>query len=95
LTEFNTWYVRGFATRLLSEGVSTCEVYRAAQPKWEVAGCTAHEGKTFLVQEVYDGHRATYWPEPGNPAALTIPFGYGCHHTIGRAIGTVVAASGV
>jgi hypothetical protein len=94
LTEFNTWYVRGFAKRLLDEQVITCEVYRAAEPKWAVAGCTAHEGRTFLVQDVYNGHRATYWPEPGNPTALTIPFGYGCHYTIGRTTHAALATSG-
>ena len=31
--EFNTWYVRGFARRLLDEGVAECQVYRAAPPK--------------------------------------------------------------
>lgn len=82
LTEFNTWYVHGLARRLLSEGVATCQAYRAAQPKWEPAECSAHEGQVFPVQEIYDGHRAKYHPAPGNPAAVSIPFGPGCHHTI-------------
>jgi hypothetical protein len=62
MTEFNTWYVRGLAARLLDEGVESCQAYRAA----------------------YDGHRARYWPEPGDPDAISIPFGPGCHHTIRR-----------
>lgn len=92
LTEFNTWYVRGLSKRLIEEGASLCEVYRGAEPKYEVAACSAHEGKIFSVQEVYLGHRAHYWPEPGDPEALSIPFGYGCHHTIRRVAGAGTAA---
>lgn len=84
LTEFNTWYVRGFAKRLLDEGVSECQAYRAASPKWEPADCSQHEGQVFPVKVIYSGHRAKYWPEPGNPDAISIPFGPGCHHTIRR-----------
>jgi hypothetical protein len=84
LSEFNTWYVTGFAKRLLDEGEHQCQAYRAAQPKWEQADCTAHEGQFFSLLEVYSGHRARYWPEPGNPDALSIPFNPGCHHTIRR-----------
>ena len=83
LTEFNTWYVRGLASRLIDEGVTHCQAYRAAEPKWEPAVCTAHEDKVFTVQEIYEGHRAGYWPLE-NPAAVSIPFGPGCHHTIRR-----------
>lgn len=83
LTEFNTWYVRGLARRLLDEGVSHCQAYRAAQPKWEPGECAAHEEKIFTVQEIYEGHRARYWPCE-NSAAMSIPFGPGCHHTIRR-----------
>lgn len=84
LTEFNTWYVRGLAKRLIDEGVIQCEVYRGAMPKWEPAECSVHEGKILPVKEIYQGHRARYWPEPGNPEAMSIPFGPGCHHTIRR-----------
>ncbi len=83
-TEFNTWYVRGLCARLSDEGVETCEVYRAALPRWEVGACSVHEGKVFKVADVYAAHRASYWPEPGDPNAITIPFGPGCHHTIRR-----------
>ena len=86
LTEFNTWYVRGFAKRLIDEGVTHCQAYRAAQPKREPADCAAHEGQIFAVQQVYDGHRARYWPI-ANPIAVSIPFGPSCHHTIRRADG--------
>ncbi len=43
-----------------------------------------HEGLIVSVREVYDGHRARYWPEPGNADAFSIPFGPGCHHVIRR-----------
>lgn len=84
LTEFNTWYVRGLAKRLMDEGVTRCQVYRGAMPKWEPAECSVHEGKILPAKEIYHGHRARYWPEPGNPEAMSIPFGPGCHHTIRR-----------
>ena len=86
LTEFNTWYVRGLSRRLIDEGVTHCQAYRAAQPKWEPADCTAQENRVFTVREIYDGHRARYWPV-GNENAVSIPFGPGCHHTIRRVQG--------
>jgi hypothetical protein len=58
-------------------------VYRAAEPKWVVAGCAGHEGAIVSAQEVYDGHRANYWPNE-NPDAFAIPFQPGCHHSIRR-----------
>lgn len=82
-SEFNTWYVRGLAARFLDEGISHVMVYRAAEPKWTPSGCTAHEGTIIPVQEVYDGHRARYWPSE-DPDAFAIPFQPGCHHSIGR-----------
>lgn len=82
LTEFNTWYVRGLSRRLLDEGVVECEVLRGEEPKWEPADCAEHEGLRLAVQEVYDGHRARYWPTE-NPEAISVPFGPNCHHTIG------------
>jgi len=84
LTEFNTWYVRGLARRLMDEGVEFCQVYRAAPPKGEPAECAQHEGRIYPVRDIYQGHRRRYWPEPGNPAILSIPAGPSCHHTIRR-----------
>jgi hypothetical protein len=84
VTEFNTWYVRGLAKRLMDERVTQCQVYRAAPPKWEPAECSKHEGHVYSVQELHDGHRAKYWPEPGKPNAFSIPAGPSCHHTIRR-----------
>lgn len=83
-TEFNTWYVRGLARRLLDEGESECEVYRAGQPRWEPSDCSTHEGRVVAVQAVYDGHRKRYWPEPGDKTVLSVPFEVGCHHSIRR-----------
>jgi hypothetical protein len=84
LSEFNTWYVRGLSKRLTDEGVKSCQAYRGATPKWEPGDCVAHEGQVFSVAEIYKGHRARYWPKPGNPNAVSIPFTPGCHHTIRR-----------
>lgn len=83
LTEFNTWYVRGLAKRLMNEGVTHCQVYRAADPKWQPSECSEHENEIFAVSRVYDGHRAKYW-RTAAPDAVSIPFGPGCHHTIRR-----------
>ncbi|NVL89549.1 MAG: hypothetical protein HWN69_00945 [Desulfobacterales bacterium] len=84
-TEFSTWYVRGLARRLLDEGVTSCRVYRGAQPKWEPGECAEHEGRIVDVKTIYDNHRVRYWPEPGDKEAFSIPFGPGCHHVIKRA----------
>lgn len=84
VTEFNTWYVAGLARKLLAEGETHCEVYRAAEPKWEHASCSVHEGHTYSLEEILAGHRAEYWPPPGVAGRLSIPAGPGCHHTIRR-----------
>lgn len=82
LSEFNTWYVRGFSKRLLQEGVLHCQVYRAAEPEGDHDACTFYEGQIFSVEEVYQGHRAKYWPI--RRQAFSVPFGPNCHHTIRR-----------
>jgi hypothetical protein len=84
ITEFNTWYVRGLSKRLLDEGQELCQVYRAAVPKWEPADCAQHEGQIRPIDAVYAGHRRRYWPEPGTPDAISVPFGPSCHHSIRR-----------
>lgn len=84
LTEFTTWYVRGLAKRLLEEGVTHCQVYRAAEPRGTAETCTLVEGQVLPVEEVYRGHRARYWPGLGDAEALMVPAGPGCHHTIRR-----------
>jgi hypothetical protein len=82
VTEFNTWYVRGLTRRATEEGITKCEVYRADDPKWQPAECAMHEGVLLDVKQVYEGHRAKHWPEPGDPTAISVPFGPGCHHSI-------------
>ena len=84
LTEFSTWYVAGLTKRLLDEGAEECQVYRGEQPKWEPGECAMHEGLILSVKEVYDSHRARYWPEPGDQNAFSIPFAPGCHHVVRR-----------
>ena len=83
ITDFNTWYIRGLCRRLMDEGVELCEVYRAAPAYTPRAECRALEGKTFLVQDVYAGHRAKYHPIE-NLRAFSIPAGPYCHHSIRR-----------
>jgi hypothetical protein len=87
LTEFNTWYVAGLADILLSEGETHCEVYRAADPLYMRGACSAHEEKTYTLEDVVKGHRIAYHPRDGVRVrdAFTIPSVTGCHHTIRRA----------
>jgi hypothetical protein len=88
ITEFNTWYIRGLCRILIDDGVEFCQVYRAA-PAFEPRGeCLQHDGQTYAVTTVYEGHRIRYWPEPGQVDALSIPVGVNCHHTIRRLNGT-------
>ncbi len=90
ITEFNTWCVRGLSRRLMEEGEGMCEVYRADSTWQPRAECVRHDGARYEVRAIYNGHRARYWPLPGNPGALSIPVGTNCHHTIrriGRALG--------
>lgn len=82
--EFLAWYTRALSSRLIAEGVEACEVYRAADPKWAPGECAEHEGAILDPGDVYEGHRARYWPEPGRDDVVSVPFGPGCHHTIRR-----------
>ncbi len=82
--EFNIAYVRGLARTLQAEGQEECEVFRAGPAIEKRRECTAWEGQTFPVQQVLDGHRARYWPPPGNREAWSLPTGVGCHHSICR-----------
>ena len=84
VTEFNTWYVRGLCRRLLDDGVDICQVYRAESAQLPRPECHAHNGRRYSVQNIYDGHRAHYWPEPGDNTILSIPVGPLCHHSIRR-----------
>jgi len=80
-SEFNTWYVRGLARKLITEGVRKCQIYRAKKAKWEPGECSKHEGQIVDVKIIYKGHRAKYWPKK-NDSVFSIPAQPGCHHTI-------------
>ncbi len=82
--EFNTWYVRGLARRLMDEGETECQVYRAdVSPGEPCEKCRQMEGNTYQVAKVYEGHRAAYWPEP-DPYAICIPAHMDCRCSIRR-----------
>jgi hypothetical protein len=67
----------------MEEGVELCEVYRGAPAFQPRAECQDHDGKSFKVIDVYNGHRARYHPVV-NEFAFSIPIGPNCHHTIRR-----------
>jgi hypothetical protein len=82
--EFNIAYIRGLALTLLAEDVADCEIYRAGNAVEKRRECSEWEGRAFPVQQVLDGHRARYWPPPGDRSAWSLPTGVGCHHSICR-----------
>jgi hypothetical protein len=82
--EFNIAYIRGLARVLKAEGVAECEIFRAGAALEIRRECTEWEGQAFPVQMVLDGHRARYWPPPGDKIAWSLPTGVGCHHSICR-----------
>ena len=84
ITEFNTWYVKGLAKKLIDEGITECEIYRAESADQPRCECTRWEGKKISVKEVYDGHRIRYHHEKIDSTALQIPSGAYCHHAIKR-----------
>jgi hypothetical protein len=82
--EFNTWYVRGLCRRLMEEGVTECQVYVADNSAGELCEkCKLMEGQVYTVAQVYEGHRAAYWPEP-DPYAICVPAHEGCRCSIRR-----------
>jgi hypothetical protein len=84
ITEFGTFYVRGLARRLLDEGDTHCQVYRAAPAREPRGECGHLEEHVLPLELIYSGHRAHYWPPPGNANVLSIPVGPNCHHSIRR-----------
>ncbi len=83
-SEYLTWYTRAIAGQLLDESEDECLIYRAA-PAWQPrCECVSLEGLTVKTIDVYNGHRARYWPIE-RPGAFSIPVGVNCHHTITRA----------
>ena len=82
-SEFNTWYVRGLAKKLITEGVRKCQRYGAKEARWEPGECSKHEGQVMDVRIIYEGHRAKYWPKE-NDSAFSIPAQSGCYYTTRR-----------
>ncbi len=80
--EFNIAYIRGLARALLARGETTCLVYRADPAYVPRAECSSWEGQTFPLADVIAGHRARYFPPPGDPMAFSVPSGPNCHHSI-------------
>lgn len=82
--EFCTWYVRGLARRLLEEGEEFAMVAHGEEGRQRTGRCGLFQGQVVSVRAVFEGHRARYWPPPGNPFALTVPADPTCRHTIRR-----------
>lgn len=89
-SEFNTWYTRGLARRLIEEGVKMCQIYRGELAENPRCSCQPLEGKVVNVKAIYDGHRPYHYSiqktsnYDGNP--ISIPNGPLCHHTIKRVV---------
>ena len=81
--EFNTWYVRGLALRLVDEGATECQVF-AADTTSECPECAHMDGKTLDLAAVIAGHRIRYHHESPDPSAVSIPLHPGCRHSIRR-----------
>jgi hypothetical protein len=82
--EFDTWYVRGFARRLMDDGERTCKVVQGGDADWDPE-CKTHDGLLTSPKRIYHGHRARYWPKVDG-SAFSIPSSPGCSHTIERVI---------
>ena len=82
-SEFNTMFTRGMARRLIEEGETECEIYRADRADQQNCECTKLEGTKQPVKKIYEGHRAKYFPND-NFGAFSIPSVPYCHHTIKR-----------
>jgi len=84
--EFNAYYVRGLAARMIADGEYYCQVCEADPEEKPSENCLDHAGKILKVRDVYQGRRARYWPPPGKPDALCLPAGPDCNHTIKRVV---------
>jgi len=80
--EFNVAYIHGLARTLQASGDTHCMVIRAGGAAEPRAECSSWENTMVPLQQVIAGHRARYWPRPGNPTAWSLPSGPSCHHTI-------------
>jgi hypothetical protein len=80
--EFNIAYIRGLALALTARGEVSCIVYRADAAYVPRSECSAWENREFPLADVLAGHRARYFPPPGNRLAWSVPSGPNCHHSI-------------
>jgi hypothetical protein len=80
--EFNIAYIRGLARALVARGETEAVIYRAGAATEARAECTSWEGQRVSLGQVLDGHRARYWPPPGDRRAWSLPTGVNCHHSI-------------
>jgi hypothetical protein len=80
--EFNVAYIRGLAHALQDRGDTHAVVYRAGEAAEPRAECSAWEGEHVPLGQVIAGHRARYWPPPGDRTAWSLPTGVNCHHSI-------------
>lgn len=82
-SEFTTIYTKAIAEKLMGEGETDCQVYRADKANQPKCECTKLEDTTILVGKIYEGIRKKYFPKK-DPTAFSIPSAPFCHHTIRR-----------
>lgn len=80
--EFNIAYIHGLAQVLTDRGETDCIVYRADDAYIPRGECSGWEDQRFPVADVLAGHRARYFPPPGNQQVWSVPSGPNCHHSI-------------
>ncbi len=81
--EFNTWYVRGFCRRLMEEGETLVQIYRAEAADAPGDVCDAYMNMFLEIRFLYNGHRIKYWPSR-NEKAFSVPCGPQCRHSVRR-----------
>ncbi|MBI0583329.1 MAG: hypothetical protein ISF22_03775 [Methanomassiliicoccus sp.] len=82
-SEFNTWYIRGLCRRLMEEGETYLQIYRAADADAPGDQCVPYQNMVLEIRHVYNGHRAKYWPVK-NDRVFSVPCGPPCRHTVRR-----------
>jgi len=80
--EFNIAYIRGVAMALQARGDQMCVIYRAGDAAEPRSECSEWEGLEVPVAQVLAGHRARYFPPPGDRSVWSLPTGPNCHHSI-------------
>jgi hypothetical protein len=79
--EFNAWYVRGLAARLLSEGETHGMVYAAAAAACKPGVCSFCDRAIVPLSQIDSGSRSR---RSSDPAPVSIPCWDGCYHSIKR-----------